>query len=91
MLKQCILFFSLGLAVNNGQLRPEISVIFWLCLNLLKVPKLLILKRYEFRQYILELKHSNEVCLKVSFKHVAVLQFCGHLFDKLIQIILVPF
>ena len=32
------LFFSLGLAVNNCQLLPEISVIFLLWLNLLKCP-----------------------------------------------------
>ena len=32
------LFFSLGIAVNNGQLLSEISVIFLLCLNLLKCP-----------------------------------------------------
>ena len=32
------LFFSMGFAVKNCQLLPEISVIFLLCLNLLKCP-----------------------------------------------------
>ena len=32
------LFFSLGLAVNIGQLLPQVYVIFLLCLNLLKCP-----------------------------------------------------
>jgi hypothetical protein len=32
------LFFSMGRAVKNDQLIPEISVIFCMCLNLLKCP-----------------------------------------------------